>query len=70
MFAVLATFALGCIAPGQYGGPIPVDNGGLGGRLVVLCRAGVMEQARGTCIDDLGDARDADADDSAEDLAP
>jgi len=62
MLALAVTLVVGCKAPIQYGGPIPIDNGGLGGRLASLCRAGMGGRAQSGCFDEVSDARDAGGD--------
>ncbi len=37
-FLWIALGFVGCVAPQQYGGPIPVDQEGLADRMELLCR--------------------------------
>ncbi len=46
---VLASLVLERREPGQYGGPIAVDQAALHARLQALCRAGMSQRATGRC---------------------
>lgn len=54
--AIVAIAPTNCRDPSQYGGPIPVYNDGLSGRLALLCRAGMNERAQRGCPDDVVDS--------------
>lgn len=63
----LAWAVRGCRAPGQYGGPIPIDTVGLASRLQARCEAnggtGSQERCRARLTDADADASDDDAND-------
>jgi hypothetical protein len=61
----LAVALVGCQVPVQYGGPIPVDSVGVGGRLTLLCRAGMGGRTQAGCVEEESDAGDAGEDESA-----
>ncbi|MBV9946745.1 MAG: hypothetical protein JOZ69_07855 [Myxococcales bacterium] len=50
-FAALAwaTTLAACVEPVQYGGPIAVDEAGLGRRIRVVCGLGIHRSAEATC---------------------
>jgi hypothetical protein len=50
---ILLMAAAGCTSPGQYGGPIPVDQVRFGARFAFFCRVVTVGQPHGHCPDDV-----------------
>jgi hypothetical protein len=62
-FLWIALGLMGCVAPRQYGGPIPVDQEGLADRMGLLCR---VDRSKGVGCATTSDASDASAAEGSE----